>query len=79
MDMLYDNVWPESNCGQVVHLPCPCEEFFQSGRMASRVCGGNYCQGGQWMDVDYSQCDSVTNEVTNALCSLATVSKNTRY
>ena len=73
MDTIDNILWPESNIGQVVHLPCPCEEFLHSGQMASRTCGGNYSQGGQWMDVDYSHCDSVANEVTSVLCRIALV------
>ena len=66
-----DILWPELAIGQDVQLPCPCEDVLQSGQMASRACGGTYTQGGQWEDVNYNQCDSVTKEVTNRLCSLA--------
>ena len=67
-----DMLWTESNIGEIVQLPCPCEQFLKSGQMANRVCGGTYSQGGQWKDVNYNQCDSVTIEVTSQLCSIAT-------
>lgn len=70
-DRVDDILWPELAIGQDVQLPCPCEDVLQSGQMASRACGGTYTQGGQWEDVNYNQCDSVTKEVTNRLCSLA--------
>ena len=66
-------VWPDSNIGKVNQLPCPCEELLQSGKLSSRSCGGTYSQGGQWMNVNYSQCDSINNEITNTLCRIALV------
>ena len=71
-DRVDDILWPELAIGQEIQLPCPCEDVLQSGQMASRACGGAYSQGGQWENINYNRCDSVTNEVTNRLCSLAT-------
>ena len=65
MDTVDNMVWPESSIGQVIQVPCPCEDILQSGEMASRTCGGTFSLGGQWMDVDYSQCVTITNDVTS--------------
>ena len=70
-------VWPELDIGQVVQLRCPCEGVFHSGQTASRACVGNSSQGGQWMAVNYSQCDLVTSEMTISLCSVALVCNST--
>lgn len=72
-EILEGVAWPESNIGQVVQLPCPCDDLLQSGNKTSRTCGGTYSHGGQWLDVDYSQCGAVVNQVTNILCSIAMV------
>ena len=65
-----DTVWPESSIGEVVERPCPCEDYLQSGNKARRTCGGSNSLGGQWMEVDYSHCEAVNNEITNTLCKL---------
>ena len=75
-EMVDDIVWPESDIGQVVQLSCPCEGVFYSGQNTSRACVGNSSQGGQWMAVNYSQCDLVTSEMTILLCSIALVCNN---
>ena len=69
----HDTVWPESNIREVVERPCPCEDHLQYGSKAIRTCGGSYSLGGQWMEADYSQCEAINNEITNALCKLVLV------
>ena len=72
VEMVDDIVWPKSDIGQVVQLPClSCEGVFHSGQNAnaSRACVGNSSQGGQWMAVNYSQCDMVAV----LLCRIALV------
>ena len=69
-------LWPESDIGQIVQQPCPCEDFLQSGEKARRTCGGTYSLGGKWMDVDYAPCVTLMNQVTNTLCSIALVRHN---
>ena len=64
METANNIVWPDSDIGQVVQFPCPCQELLQTGQNASRACVGNYSQGGQWMAVNYSQCDLDISELT---------------
>ena len=70
-------VWPESDIGHTVQLPCPCEDVLLSGNNASRTCRqGTHPHRGQWSGVDYTQCDTVVKEITNALCSIAMVKQS---
>ena len=71
--------WPESDIGQVVRRPCPCEEFLQSGEKAKRICGGTYSHGGHWMVVDYTPCVALMNQVTSTLCTIVLVGYHCQY
>lgn len=66
----------EFNLGEVIKSHCPCEEFvfaLVEGQHAQRVCGGSYTNGAQWLDVDYNQCITVTDDITKCLCDAAKV------
>ena len=57
-------------------LPCPCYEFLSNlldGQQASRHCDGSYSDGGDLQNTDFSQCVTVTDDLTNSLCSAALV------
>lgn len=74
MERIGNIIWPKSHIGQVIQLPCPCEEHFYSGQNASRACSvGNDSLGGQWMAVNYSHCDLDTRDIATLLCSAALV------
>ena len=66
-------VWPETDIGQTVHLPCPCEDVLQSGNYVTRTCGGSTASGGEWMDVDDTQCVTSISAITDVLCNIAKV------
>lgn len=62
--------------GEVVTMPCPCQEYLQNlldNQEAWAVCGGSYISGAQLLDVDYSQCVTVADDLTHGLCHAAMV------
>lgn len=44
--------WPETNIGETATVKCPCgnSSSGESGLLATRYCGGNFQQGGQWSE-----------------------------
>lgn len=66
----------ELSLGDTVRRPCPCQEYLQTllnGQETRIICSGSYRRGVQSLQTDLSQCVTVTNEVTNALCQAAMV------
>ena len=65
--------WPETDIGQTVQLPCPCEDILQFGSSVRRMCGGSPTSEWEWMDVDHSECATSMSHITNTLCRIAMV------
>ena len=68
-------MWPETELGQTVELPCPCgvpSVFGFLNLVATRQCRGNYLNGGIWNDPDCSNCNLAGT--TQSLCELSNVS-----
>lgn len=64
--------WNEVGIGLTAKEQCPCPQA-TIARQASRVCGGNFRDGGSWLDSDKSACEF--DVLALDLCS-ATVSHN---
>lgn len=64
--------WPETNLGDTASMSCPCTEFAGSlaGR-AYRYCSGTFSQGGQWEEIDVSDCEALNDNTTRQLCEAA--------
>ena len=58
----------ELDIGEDVTEPCPCNEFLTNGNQAWRRCGGSYTSGGQVQPTNFSQCVTVTDDITSILC-----------
>ena len=71
-DPLITIVWPETNLGDTVIVPCPCAEFAGSlaGR-AYRYCSGTFSQGAHWEAFDISECEALNENTTRRLCEAA--------
>ena len=61
-------VWPESDIGQTVALGCPCGNL-DTPFQATRVCGGNFSDGGVWMEQDVSACQLPEEAIQLCLAS----------
>ena len=57
--------WAEAAIGATATSPCPCGGL-EIGRVASRVCMGNFSTRGEWGETDYSNCEFT--EKTWQLC-----------
>ena len=58
--------WTETNIGLTASLQCPCAQASISVQ-ATRTCGGNFIDGGQWMMSDTTACEF--DDVALQLCS----------
>ena len=71
--------WPEAEIGQIVTLPCPCQDLIGNPATQrrsfniTRRCGGSYSKGGHWVKVDYqTQCN--LTDIAIELCKANIVS-----
>ena len=72
------NSHKELDLGELLEIPCPCHEYLWMlsdlmDQKAWRVCGGSYTNGSQLLDTDFSQCTTVTDQITSSLCHAAMV------
>ena len=76
--------WPEVGIGAVARYNCPCNQV-SIPRQASRVCMGDFINGGRWMNSDTTPCDfdPVAWEICDAnvcaLCVTMATIINCRY
>ena len=71
--------WPETEIGQSISLPCPCQNLIGNSPTPStsfnitRRCGGSYSMGGHWEKVDYNTQCGLT-DIALKLCQANIVS-----
>ena len=72
-------LWPESEITDEVIRPCPCGALTSSvyiNGTASRNCGGDYTNGGEWLESNITSCNynEINENITLTLCHLTSVS-----
>ena len=70
LELNFNFNWPETMLGEVAELKCPCE--VDVGRVATRMCGGDFETGAVWEEVVDSRCDY--SDTTRMLCLTTEVS-----
>ena len=65
--------WPETNIGEFAEVDCPCGNVTSSGASlrATRYCGGNFTNGGQWRNPDIAPCNF--SDLAREICQTAQV------
>ena len=66
----------EFGIGDILEIPCPCQEYVHgllSNQIGQAICGGTYVTGAQLLNIDFSQCSTVTNVISSTLCHAALV------
>ncbi len=70
--------WPEPDIEDKIVRPCPCGSLSDMvyNATANRQCGGDYSNGGYWLDSDTSLCqyNKINPNITLNLCHLTSVS-----
>ncbi len=74
-------LWTEAEITEETVNPCPCGSLTSSvytNSTAIRKCGGDYTNGGVWLDSDTSSCDynELNEDITLTLCHLTEVCEN---
>ena len=65
--------WPETNIGELAEVDCPCGNISsQKGSLiATRYCGGDFSNGGQWENPNVAACNF--SDLAREICQLAEV------
>ena len=65
--------WPETNIGERAKVDCPCGNISsQKGSLiATRYCGGDFSNGGQWENPNVAACNF--SDLAREICQLAEV------
>ena len=65
--------WPETNIGELAEVDCPCGNVTSSGASlrATRYCGGDFTNGGQWRNPDIAPCNF--SDLAREICQIAEV------
>ena len=61
----------EVGIGDTAEIPCPCQDHLHGlidSQKATRHCSGSYRNGADLQDTDYSECVTITDNITNSLC-----------
>ena len=69
--------WPETNIGELAEVDCPCGNVtsMEGNLRATRYCGGNFIDGGQWRTPNIAPCNF--SDLAREICALVEVWLNT--